>query len=851
MAQIPSQLIRQGTGDLSVTTTINEINLEATISIENTGASGGIPDQDSFTITRRVGATDAAQSARVALEGDEYNNVEAFIRVDLGDFQENPVPDGTIVEFRTELGDIALSCKIASGFCEVSFVSGEPRSPTNAGVSFRNLDDDNCPSNYIEDEQVVSSSGGDALTEYRVADVLRVRHDGTGIILTEGINYTVNSNGIDCISCVSGQALQITYRRLWLDEENDAATAHLLLTPGVATEPFLETQGIPCLANSRGNLEEITGDIEPTASTTVTGISTRFLTELAVGDRIKVGNEVQTVSSIASDTSLLVTSAFSIAGNDTSPERISAPAYLGGMGQPFGARSTILAWAQGEESFDDTNGNGEYDFGETFNDLPEAFLDKNEDGVLGDINGDSAVAGTLGPYRDDGLGTNAPANSEVRLKNNPFCYGPASVVGDTGDGNDSTEASKYCYQNGGEEEDFIDSNENGVMDVGNGIYNGSRCINPTQNGTTVCTTDLIDVRRSVLVSLAGSTARTSFRAFGSNGLGGTFGGGEIIQGIENRSGIVVVDDPGVPTSWTAIAAPDPNALPATIFPAQLSNNLAGFPLGGAQIDTTVLDTNASPIDKDEEVSLFSIANPFSRTQAIYEVSFDFDVGADLTTRTGGVDLFINGVLQIDNCTGAIPVTCTVSDLTASDTGELLFVVSESPASSYRVVGTISNVQITGTTTGTDGEFRSTELLVSNATAVTNLTEFSLSEDPKSNSTVFPGVSERAAPSAIVPDIFTTQTSGVFWFTDRFNGQMPDGTTVKLESAKATGCALTSAGGRTVTGDTSAVFTVGTDIDFALGFSVALGGGGAGAIFATITTPVGNQTPDSISCNLLN
>ena len=844
----------QGTGDVIATTTINNIILEATTNIENTGTSGGIPDQDSFTITRSVGATDAAQSARVALEGDEYNNVEAFIRVDLGDYQENPVPDGTIIEFRTELGDIALSCEIVSGFCEVSFVSGEPRSPTNAGVSFRNLDDNNCPSNYIEDEQVVAGSGGEVLTDYRVADILRVRHDGTGIVLTEGFNYTVNSSGIDCSLCVTGQALQITYRRLWLDEENDSSTAHLLLTPGVATEPFLDTQGIPCLANSRGNLEEITGDIEPTASTTVTGISTRFLSELVVGDRIKVGNEVQTVSSIASDTSLVVTSAFSNAGNDTSPERIAAPAYLGGMGQPFGARSTILAWAQGEESFDDTNGNGEYDFGETFNDLAEAFLDKNEDGVLGDINGDSATAGTLGPYRDAGLGTNAPANSEVRLKNNPFCYGPASVVGDTGDGNDSTEASKYCYQDGGEEEDFIDSNENGVMDVGNGIYNGSRCINPTQNGTTVCTTDLIDVRRSVLISLAGSTARTSFRAFGSNGLGGTFGGGEIIQGIENRSGITIEDAAGAPTSWTAIAAPDPNALPATIFPALLSNNLAGFPLGGAQIDTRVLDTNPdNAIDKDEEVSLFSIANPFSRTQAIYEVSFDFDVGADLTNRTGGVDLFINGVLKIDNCTGAIPVTCTVSDLTASDTGDLLFVVSESPvgSGSHRVVGTISNVQITGTTTGTDGEFRSTELLVSNATAVTNLTEFSLSEDPKSHSTVFPGVSERAAPSGNVPVIFTTQTSGVFWFTDRFNGQMPDGTTVQLSSAAATGCQLTSAGSRTVTGDTSAVFTVGTELDFALRFSVAQAGGGAGAIVATVTTPVGNQTSDSISCDLLN
>jgi hypothetical protein len=81
--------------------------------------------------------------------------------------------------------------------------------------------------------------------------------------------------------------------------------------------------------------------------------------------------------------------------------------------------------------------------------------------------------------------------------------------------------------------------------------------------------------------------------------------------------------------------------------------------------------------------------------------------------------------------------------------------------------------------------------------------------------------------------------------------MPDGTTVKLESARATGCALTSAGGRTVTGDTSAVFTVGTEVDFALSFSVAQGGGGAGAIFATITTPKGDQTLDSISCNLLN
>ena len=850
-----------GTGDVIASATINGINIEATLGVLNTGTSGGIPDQNSFNITRIVGANSSSENDTVAIEGDEYNDQQATIRVNLGDFQENPVPDGAIVQFRTELGSITPSCEILSGTCDATFASGEPRSPTNSGVSFQNLDDNNCPSNYIEDEQV-TVSGTTALTDYRVADVLRVRPNNSSDIFIKGVQYTVNANGINCTGCSNGQVLQITYQRLWLDEEDDGSTAHVMLTPGAATEPFLNVQSTPCLANTRSNLEGITGSIEPAASTTVTGMGTLFLTELAVGDRIKVGNEVRTVDSIASDTSLVVTPALTAAANDTSPERMAAPAYLGGLGQPYGARSTILAWTQGEESFDDTNANGEYDVGEAFNDLPEAFLDKNEDGVLDDNNGDSASAGTFpttsstttGPYRDTGLGTDAPANSEVRQKNDPYCYGPETFVGESGDGNNSTEENRYCYQDGGEEEDFIDVDGNGLMDDGNGIYNGSRCINPIQDGVTVCTTDLIDVRRETLVTLAGSRARTSFRASGANGLGGTFGGGEIVQGIENRSGIAIADDPGLPSTWTAHPVPDrPDTCTTATCTASLSDNLPGFPLGGAQIDTSVLDTTGDATDKEEEVSLFSITNPFSRTQAIYEVSFDFDVGAAGALRVGAIDLFINGELQFDNCTGAFPanpVTCTVSDLTASDLGDLLFVVGEEPVNSYRVVGTISNVLITGTTTGTDGEFRSTEDLVSNDRSLTNLTEFNIGEDLNS-STVFSGVSQRKAPSGNVPAIFTTQTSGVFWFTDRFNGQLPDGTTVQLESAAATGCQLTSAGGRAITTDTSDEFEVGTEVGIGLNFRVTQGGGGGGAIVATVTTPIGNQTSDSISCNLLN
>jgi hypothetical protein len=44
-------------------------------------------------------------------------------------------------------------------------------------------------------------------------------------------------------------------------------------------------------------------------------------------------------------------------------------------------RASILATAIGEESFTDTNGNGSFDNGENFADLPERFLDENENGV--------------------------------------------------------------------------------------------------------------------------------------------------------------------------------------------------------------------------------------------------------------------------------------------------------------------------------------------------------------------------------------------------------------------------------------------------------------------------------------
>ena len=64
----------------------------------------------------------------------------------------------------------------------------------------------------------------------------------------------------------------------------------------------------------------LTGSIDPTASTTVTGVSTLFLSEVSVGDEILVSAETRTVSAIVSNTSLTVSSTTSDSANDTSPD---------------------------------------------------------------------------------------------------------------------------------------------------------------------------------------------------------------------------------------------------------------------------------------------------------------------------------------------------------------------------------------------------------------------------------------------------------------------------------------------------------------------------------------------------
>lgn len=77
--------------------------------------------------------------------------------------------------------------------------------------------------------------------------------------------------------------------------------------------------------------------------------------------------------------------------------------------KPVDGRVTIVAYALGEESFIDKNGNNVYDIGEEFQDLGNIFKDRNYDGVFD-------------PILDEYIGVNLPGNT------NSACVPPTTVA---------------------------------------------------------------------------------------------------------------------------------------------------------------------------------------------------------------------------------------------------------------------------------------------------------------------------------------------------------------------------------------------------------------------------------------
>ena len=137
------------------------------------------------------------------------------------------------------------------------------------------------------------------------------------------------------------------------------------------------------------------------------------------------------------------------------------------MGQLYGGRATIIATAIGEESFPDLNGNGRFDASEMSAfagndvsgrpyDLKEAFADYNEDGF----------------------------------------YNPGETNG--------------AEEIGGELEEFLDFNNDGVFTAKDGKYNGVLCSIPSHTGCSE--NKSLNVRAELVLVMSGSNPLMALNA---------------------------------------------------------------------------------------------------------------------------------------------------------------------------------------------------------------------------------------------------------------------------------------------------------------------------------------------------
>jgi len=100
---------------VSVVAVVDRTNYRAQSSELN--ISTGVADQNSFSIS--VGTFNP--------EGQDFDGVTSEITARLADRFNNPVPDGTVVQFTTSAGSIEPRCSTDKGACSVKWTSQNPR----------------------------------------------------------------------------------------------------------------------------------------------------------------------------------------------------------------------------------------------------------------------------------------------------------------------------------------------------------------------------------------------------------------------------------------------------------------------------------------------------------------------------------------------------------------------------------------------------------------------------------------------------------------------------------------------------------------------------------------------------
>jgi len=159
------------------------------------------------------------------------------------------------------------------------------------------------------------------------------------------------------------------------------------------------------------------------------------------------------------------------------------PETLNTMGQKMGGRATVLATTIGGESFPDLNGNGRFDICEV-----PAF-----------IGGIGKPCGENGNFDESGVDITYSGND---VGGNPYDL-PEAFVDHNEDG--IFNPAQTGGQSGGELEKPVDYNSNLIYDAKDNKYNGFNCAVPNHDGCSAETA--IDVRGSVVLVMSGSEAQ--------------------------------------------------------------------------------------------------------------------------------------------------------------------------------------------------------------------------------------------------------------------------------------------------------------------------------------------------------
>jgi hypothetical protein len=291
----PGPLTKQTAADGTVSVTVTAGSQPGPVRVTATGAGGlsavssqltiqsGLPTQSRFSLSVQT----------FNIEGWDVDGTTTSVTIRAADRVGNPVPDGTVVNFRSSGAAIQPSCRTTGGVCSVNFVSQEsrPRSPLPAGrvsilawaVGEESFQDANGNNKYDSGETF--GDLGDAFVDSHL--------DGTFHADSEYIPFNPNATSACAASALSAPSRPDSCDGVW-GLAHVRASAQIVLSGSNANAnlPSSISLGAACAASLNFDLFDVNGNPMPAGTTVSAQVSPTGVSATVLGSPVvnTVGN---------------------------------------------------------------------------------------------------------------------------------------------------------------------------------------------------------------------------------------------------------------------------------------------------------------------------------------------------------------------------------------------------------------------------------------------------------------------------------------------------------------------------------------------------------------------------------